>query len=146
MGPVPPKARSSRVVNRPRRRQSSFSIGPYIKFDNDANLCCVSVHHSLKTDNISATAAEDPLVQIQQPSFSDFNDRKQTLEHQLLLATEGLRGDPSVQKDIENELEYMRSAGVHFGSGFCSEMTKKYKSRLIDSDFCVIKIAPTRAG
>ena len=131
----------------PKGQARAFSMGPFVRFDDDKHTYCISVHHGLKDDTLPITPETDPPVYIQQPSLKDLDAIITAKREALELATESVRKNLLVENMLRNELDDLERINTNLGVVIVSECRLiSYKNELLNSDICLIKLNDERVG
>lgn len=131
----------------PKGQARAFSIGPFVRFDDDEHTYCISVHHGLKDDTLPITPETDPPVYIQQPSVKDLDASITAKREALELATESVRKNLLAENVLRNELDDLERIDTNLGVVIASECRLiSYEDELLNSDICLIKLNEERVG
>jgi hypothetical protein len=126
---------------------SSFSLGLYFHFKDDPSThYAVSAHHGLSKSYESMDSSNP--IEVQQPSYPDYEDSFKEIETGLAEAREGgnLRNKISV-KDWEEDLNLLKEQKYDFAMAEHSECkTTTHDGRTIWVDWVVMKVDPARLG
>jgi hypothetical protein len=131
----------------------SFTLGAYVRLEDDTSAYALTVAHGLPDPPNPVTPETIPKIQIQQPSSADVKSRLSELEIQAEAAL-SRHGPPrhwgnleQIKKEIDDLKKFSEESGLNFGEVAYSEFdVVTFKGISMNSDWALLKVNDARIG